>query len=1199
MLTALELVGFKSFADRTRFEFPDGITVVVGPNGSGKSNIVDAIKWVLGSQSAKALRGGDMADVIFKGSATSNRKPSNSAEATLLFDNAQSLLQVDASEVAVTRRVYRSGESEYLINNEPCRLKDIRDLFRGTGVGVDAYSLIEQGKVDRMLQASPRDRRAIFEEAAGISRFKAKKIEAERRLGRVEQGLTRLRDIVDEVGTRLATLKSQADKARRYREMTLRLAELRTQLGFFEKQEIEASRESVIETIKSLEAAQQEHQEQLSLAKQNGLEIESEISELNDKVGEARRHLEEDSQSLTVLKANVANTQVRLTELQEEHAKLDSRLAGYEQKAELSNTDVATCQNQLADLNAHLHSQTDHVERLRQLHDQASNEFETSQQSKSELQAELHRHQAAINELARSQASAQSRLEAGEQSIATLEEQLEAAKEDHVELLTNLEQSRAAKHEKQLELDEAQSVLQQVESQIDDAQLELKALQEQSVALAGRLQGVRERMAVLQQLESAQEGVAQGARRLIDLAQRQQIGAWESVLGKVADLLEIDMHLAPLIDVALGGVAETVVLSDGAVIRAIQTGELEIEGRVSMLRMDRLTSNRSAEKIQLDGLNGVIGRADRLVQCEIQFEPLVRHVLGNTWLVDTLDTALDLAHLRGAGLKFVTASCERINPDGTLVLGSLQSALGLVSRRSELLAAKTEIQHLTELTQESSRGLLNVQERIAQLENQRNEAKSHLELIRSQSNELALEHSALEQRSQQIEQSVERLDTQIERYRDQASKFHVEIASLAALHTTESEAIAKLQNAIASTKATVSEIAIKQKQANEEWSVAKIGMAKVEQQVESLEATLAQLSRDADERIAAVRETKQMLVENEGKQEVARKFLEQAIAQDTALQSRRDAHQLFLNQQETILSEKQQKRDEHGQLLNGLHRKIDQQSEKLHQCREGLDSLHEKLQSHVQHFLAEYQIDLLDAELAEKTGDCENREQAVNEAGELRQAIASVGAVNMEALAELDELQSRFDTLDGHYRDLVESKESLLKVIAKINQDSRRMFVETLDAIRENFQTLYRRSFGGGSADIILEEGEDVLESGVEIIATPPGKTSLSNSLLSGGERALTAVALIMAIFQFRPSPFCILDEVDAPFDEANIGRFVSVLREFLDSTKFIVVTHSKKTMTAANTLYGVTMQESGVSKQVSVRFEDVTDDGQILPKAA
>jgi chromosome segregation protein len=547
----------------------------------------------------------------------------------------------------------------------------------------------------------------------------------------------------------------------------------------------------------------------------------------------------------------------------------------------------------------------------------------------------------------------------------------------------------------------------------------------------------------------------------------------------------------------------------------------------------------------------------------------------------------------------VTSTCERIDANGILTLGTFQSALGLVSRRSEMHAAKDEIRHYEQLARQALDEIARVQENILQ---QAQQVRLLDEAARTAANALSRHHF-----------DVQSSTKSLQLFRQQQTLFQSQLDEQSRVQGDAQNAIAQMRDEIQKAGLTrqltdhklakLAELESAASSKRQAWldqiSSGRVALAKSEQQIESDRAFLSQLHRDHDERQQAVADTEALLMA------LARRMADNQQAWNQAQEDARIAHESLTTIQASLKDSAQEAAAVRGD-LHDAQRRTDQLQRQLDKCQDREQLLASDIEGCLdaarvlgQRFKEDYQIDLLDPRLDQRGPMLEDRTAAEAEVANLRQEIAEVGAVNMEALRELDELQARFDTLDGHYQDLLQSKDALLRILSKINQDSKKLFLDTLDAIRVNFQHLYRKSFGGGHADILLEHADDVLECGVDIVATPPGKTSLSNSLLSGGEKALTAVALIMAIFQYRPSPFCVLDEVDAPFDEANIGRFVAVLGEFLDWTKFIVVTHSKKTMTAANTLYGVTMQENGVSTQVSVRFEDVDDQGNILQRAA
>jgi chromosome segregation protein len=1204
MLRALELVGFKSFADRTRFDFPDGITAVVGPNGSGKSNVVDAIKWVLGAHSARAIRGAEMTDVIFKGSAEGGRKPANSAEVVLILDNRSRLISFDADEVQVCRRVYRSGEGEYAINGQPCRLKDVRDLFRGTGVGVDSYSLIEQGKVDRLLQSSAKDRRAIFEEAAGISRFKAKKAEAERRLSRVDQNMLRIRDMVDELGRRLSTLKQQASKAQRYREWTQQLMQKRTLLGQLDLLDIEKQKRTLDQRYYDATEAKKAAQAQLATIQES----------LNDQQ--------------TVLKhllAELSSYAYKLSTNQKEHIQTSGERGLIEQRQDEWETQCSTLLERMELLERRVTiGQEEIVERKRIIEQQEAlcaeaasrtTALDADVHSREETLKQLHRKRDDRREeqetlrqrLARIQVDASSQfnaLESTETEILRLRQQI-ADKSQAMEKWTrDLEQLQQDLNGARQDYHAAEAAKELAKKQHEEIVEQRRQQQQMCLELQTRIQGLNERWNLLAQLEDQFANAGRGGQQLMRSAVEMEKSHsvfdanHSSIRGIVADLIQTELHLAPLVDVALGNHADAIVMNDGKLIDWIHEGRLMPEGRVTLLRLDRLPTRRTGERIQLDGLRGVLGRADRLVRFDVSNEPLVRSLLGTTWFVESLATALDLSHFRGAGLRFVTAECQLIDSDGSITIGSLQTGLGLVSRRSEMQST-TEQRDAIEISLAEARMALDSIEAAQQSASERVH-QTDVEVVASARRVAGIEQKLRSLEDQQITEStsLNSLNGELDSKTKQRDQIDQSMIVLDRERLDLEQSDASLVYDLEQFAQKIRDRETECQQAQQSLVEHRIESARQEQRLDGLRLTLEQLLQDASERTNHLQAAKEQSTQLEGKiaqakttQGILSRRIEQIESDSTELEHKRNATDQERLSQEQVVNASVKQRDSLSRQLEKIEDRIaamDQDIQRLSQQRKEL----------LARYLDEYQIDLsLSVAEAEMLGS-HKRHEIEADLAQLRHDIASAGSVNMEALDELEDLEKRHERLASQEKDLIDAKDGLLRTMDKIDEDARSLFRETLETIRVNFQQLYRKSFGGGSADIILEDPDDP-ESGIEILATPPGKTTFSNSLLSGGEKALTAVSLIMAFFQYRPSPFCILDEVDAPFDEANIGRFVAVLNEFLDTTKFIIVTHSKKTMTVANMIYGVTMQESGVSRQVAVKFEEVDDRGEVVRRAA
>jgi chromosome segregation protein len=1250
MLKALELFGFKSFADKTRFEFPAGITVIVGPNGSGKSNIVDCIKWVLGEQSAKSLRGKDMADVIFKGSGAGGRRAMNTAEATLVFDNADRKLPVDAPEVHITRRVYRSGEGEYLINRQPARLKDIRDLFRGTGVGVDAYSLIEQGKVDRMLQASAKDRRAIFEEAAGISRFKAKKVEAQRRLERVEQNLLRLSDIVEEVENRLKTVRAQAGKARRYREYSDRLQQLRTQVALVDWRRL-------TEQLTAVEGDLSDIAEQIQVARAEEERLEArqlELETVASAAGEELRNCENQlalaRQQIAQHDSTMAHERSRSAELEEEAGLHQRNLLLMSDKAgdvltrlKATQDEVAAAQevqraaaDELTHCEAALAQVAQELEQARQASDTRRKEYFAQVQAASTLASQVDRGEAQLSTVQQTVAQLQQRMAEMAASEGELAEQLAAAREVEGKLAGEI-----ALHQEQLEAANCELA----------ENRNLHASRADDLAqLHGRRRGVSERAAVLEEFERTLEGIGAGVKEVLARAGAKGSGnaefrmqnaefPWSLVRGVVADVVHASVEHAAAIDVALGDAAQAIVIEGGAAdVQALIAAAGELSGRVIVVASEggiaqsasgdsggqhsvlstkysvlstkashpaaihraALPHVPSSIELTADIVAGshVIARADKLVECADEYRSLVTALLGRTFVVGTLDDAVRLHGKAPVGARFVTQAGELVDESGAIHFGPRQSATSLVSRRSQLRAARVELAVLDQQIADAQRETHYLK---CEIERQDLVVRQLLETEKGLDRQAAAHRAGVQSLEERTAALLERQTAAESALAEAANGRQVLESSLERDRMELQQArgaVDAIQQEMAAEEQVLAALEHQRQRATELVTAAKVDVARSQQHLESLRLRLTQFEDDQRERERAMSQVRQQIRQARERQEASQLVLLAASAQIAILALRKEA---LGRQALDCIAHREAAQGDRAKVaeeLTVLRRRALGLRDREHQLQLSAEQVRGERKTLADRLREDYGIEL--AEIAQEPSPEEASQRAAveEEIASLRRKINQIGAVNLEALDELDDLEQRFANLSSQHKDLTAAKQSLERIIHRINADSRRLFLETLEAIRVNFQALYRKAFGGGKADIVLEEGVDVLDCGVEIIATPPGKPSFNNSLLSGGEKALTAVALLLAIFQFRPSPFCILDEVDAPFDEANIGRFIEVLNDFLSWTRFVIVTHSKKTMTAATTLYGVTMQESGISKRVSVRFEDVSDDGHIRREA-
>ena len=1203
MLKALEIAGFKSFAERTRFEFRPGITAIVGPNGSGKSNVVDAVKWVLGEQSVKSLRGREMADVIFNGSA--GRRPLNSAEITLTLDNSKGLLPLDTPEVHITRRVYRGGESEYLINRRPCRLRDIRDILAGTGLATQAYSVIEQGKIDQLLQASPIERRAVFEEAAGISRFKAKKLETLRRLDRLDQNLLRLADIVEEVQNRLRVVRSQAGKAERYRRHTERLRELRTHAARWDWSELnrrlgaltESSR-AAAERRERASCEQAAWEEELGRLEAEGATLDAQAREWQAAAADYRERIAAAEAAIAHQIGRLRDTEREIGRMGRAFLELNRRVqesAGAHESLARTAAEVEQRQRELARALAErerdLSEALETLDRIRLLHDKRqSTQWEELQSSlnaangAARLEARLETARAEKDRVEKESAALQQRRRGVSEEIAAWEGRLAVAQHAEQAVSATLESRRAA---------------------LARTRADLQALERRRREWEQHQAARSERRSVLQQLESRREGIEPGVQ---DFLQRLQEGSPEDrgrVRGLVADLFRAELQAALLVDAALGEAAQYVVLTDSApLFERWLSGDAAPAGRVAFLRLDvsacRLHTaedeTRAAEEETLFAdLPGVLGRAADFVETDPDCEPLKRRLLGNVWFVDTLATALRLCDPAGSA-RFVTLAGEVVEAD-IVIAGPKTAGGGLVSRKSELRALDEELGRLAEALAGVASEEAALREQVAQEEAALAEAESESERLRGELAECRHRLAALRSRWEEAEPQLRDLEAQL----DQATREITETAGLleqALREKTEAERRARAAEELLAQAAQ--ELSAAESGVRDRTRIVtdlKVELAKCEERLRNLQSERLRQEEAGRERLRERDELRERLGEAARQCRLAERSILAAEAESAIAFSQKEAVLRDLWEVSRRRTELEENRAQAARRLQAAGKEIHAAEAELHRLElESSGVIHEKT-ALASRLREDYGITPSELDRPSALEDDRGREEIQAEMDDLRRKIHQLGNVNLEALEELSQLEGRYQTLSEQYQDLTSAKASLQRIIDRINTDSRRLFLATLESVREHFGVLFRELFGGGQASIELEEGADVLESGIEIVARPPGKEPRSISLLSGGEKTLTCTALLLAMFRSRPSMFCVLDEVDAALDEANIDRFAKVLRDFLSVTQFLIITHSKKTMTCADAIYGITMEESGVSKRVSVRFEDVSEDGELIPR--
>jgi chromosome segregation protein len=1235
-LKKLILQGFKSFADRTEFVFDSPITGIVGPNGCGKSNVVDAFKWVLGEQSAKSLRGDAMLDVIFNGS--SARKPAGLSEVVLVFDNPKRdddtrLLNLDVDDVSVGRRLYRDGTSEYHLNNQTSRLKDIRELFLDTGVGVDAYSVIEQGRVAALLEANPDERRLIFEEAAGISKFKQRKKEAVRKLEKVDQNLLRVRDIVEEVERRLRSVKVQAGKARNYQEYATRLNELRLQYSlqdyhtqYTALNELTAKRDDAQFRLDDASADLARRQNELAAKRELFDTLSQKRQQLDYELVQARAAVQSARQRQQYASEQLRQIADQLETLARDREETTEKLAAVSESLERET-------EALAALTAELDERRRQIEELQQT-------FREAQLALNGINQEVDQHKAAILDLMRRLSGVNSRLGAIEIERKNIAAQQSRLTERRQAVLAELEQLEAQRAEAQAKLDEALAHVAEQQQQLDARREEASHLGKRISLVNENLGAAREhrsgllsRQKLLKDLEARREGMSEGVKSI--LRQREQ--RFPFVRGVVADVLSVDVEHAHVVEAALDGRDQWLVTDDSVAASAARESYEDLEGRVNFICADRLPEAKPGVPFEPYDWNQHRPRI-RLAIDLVRFAPgdamLAEHLLGRTVVTDSLATAVGFYRDGPKGWRYVTPAGEVLEADGILHAGPLTAAMGIISRRSELEAIALQVAEVDGRVETLARELSEGNTAAKSLQEQQSALTNEIYRTNSLKVELSSrlarngdQQSALRREEPVLDRELQALVGQLEKLQAEESELGQKRESLEA---EQSDRQQKVEHLTAEQQRLAEEL----KHTGEHLSAARVEVGQIQerqlasqQQVQRQTAARAELAQHV-ERIARSAETVA------GRQGGVEAELEAAQAAESSL----ERQQADLSEQ---IGELAGRVTEGGEAVRTLGREVEQYRESyaaVEQELHGLDLRHNetrvRLETLVQRTLDELQLNLPE-QYAALSAPAEDGtpgpgyqpadmdwEAVAEEIKQLRERIQRLGNVNLDAIGEQDELEQREQFLVTQVTDLTESKRQLEQLIETINLESGLRFEQTFNAVREHFQTMFRKLFGGGKADVYLEtevddrdaapeigpDGQplvvvkrkvDVLDAGIEIMAHPPGKKPVTISQLSGGEKTMTCIALLMSIFKSKPSPFCILDEVDAALDEANNQRFNLIVQEFLDQSQFIIITHNKRTMQIADVLYGVTMQEQGVSKRVAVKFDQVDSEGRISEQAA
>ena len=1177
-LKSIEVQGFKSFANKIVFDFHNGITGIVGPNGSGKSNVADAVRWVLGEQSAKQLRGASMQDVIFAG--TENRKPLSYAYVAITMDNADHQLAIDFEEVTVARRVYRSGESEYLINGSPCRLKDVTELFYDTGIGKEGYSIIGQGQIEKILSGKPEERRELFDEAAGIVKYKKRKATAQKKLESERENLVRVNDILAELERQVGPLEKQAEKAKIYLKKKEELKTYDVNMFLLEMERIESALNEIKEKYEIANQEYQEANESYENIKSEYEKMEQDIADMDEKINSIRENMNQSRLTKGNLESqiNLLNEQIRSAENTDEL--MQSRLDALDKEKEERFSYKAEYEAEKFALD----EQIAEIEGKRQ---EAKAVLDSIQSEISHCTEEIERGKSEIIELLNNKAS----IKARQQRFDTMAEQVNIRK-------AQLNQRLLSRKSEEADLD---AVLQEYQKELEDVNANIKNLrslaaemeeqnnswQKKAAQTSHELEEAvtefhkaQSKLESLKNIAERYDGYGNSIRKVME-----QKAENKGLLGVVSDLIQVDKKYETAIETALGGNIQNIITEDEdtakKMIAYLKENRL---GRATFLPLTSVDGKGNFKN--QDALNepGVIGLANTLVKCDKKYDGIAAYLLGRVIVTEHIDYAIALAKKNHYSLHIVTLEGEYLSPGGSMTGGAFKNTSSLLARKREIEEFEQKVARLEDKIKEyrnrleeikTAQSLLNddMEENKAKLQEQyilQNTAKLNVERATQQKTESENVFAGLMLENNEIEKQLREIN-------ENKDKIAEEIAYAKNRETEIQEENIKLQK-ILEENAGKEEAALK---AVSDIQVEEAGIRqKAEFVLENLARVNAEIQKYEQERDRVMGEAKDAKVDAERKRQDIEAIRQTILASDENYAT-----------QEASLKENIAKKEEMSAIYKGFFQKQEDVSKKISNLDKEIfrlnsqrEKLEESSENQTNYMWEEYELTPHAALNLknEEYGDLPELKKLI--AG-IKDDIRKLGDVNVNAIEDFKEVSERYSFLKTQHDDLVEAEQTLIGIIEELDAGMRKQFMEKFTEIQREFDLVFKELFGGGKGTLELVEDEDILECGIRINAQPPGKKLQNMMQMSGGEKSLTAICLLFAIQNLKPSPFCLLDEIEAALDDSNVGRFAKYLHKLTKNTQFIVITHRRGTMAAADRLYGITMQEKGVSTLVSVNL--------------
>ena len=1180
-LKRLELQGFKSFADKTVLEFMPGITTVIGPNGSGKSNISDSIRWVLGEQSMKSLRGNKSEDIIFAG--TQNRKSLGFAEASIVIDNTDGKLPIEFAEVVVTRRIFRNGESGYFINKAPCRLKDIQELFMDTGIGKDGYSIIGQGKIDDILSNKSEDRRNIFEEAAGIVKYRARKTESEKKLEQTKLNLLRINDILAEIEANIGPLKNQAEKAKKYLSLREELKSIEIGLFIYNIDTYKVKIEELVKDIDIINSQKEDEESRLSVLQNLKENLKTELEEIISKIEETQnlgfeseKKIEQINSDINVQKTKIENNNQNSDTYLKEIEELKKRNAEILEEKE---NRINKKDNLLANREKFVLELEEKENKLQEL---------TSKLSKEEVEIEEKKKQVEKNTEAKYEnREAINTLEVNNEN---LNKRSKTVKNEIQETISKLDEKRMLKsdllktfNEKESKRNECQKRLEDIKVKREEANAKITEFDNKINNLTQEYRIKDSKQKFLQEMEKEKEGYSRAVKSVLTQCEVDS-NLNKGVRGVLASLITVPEEYQLAVETVLGQTLQNIVTeTEEDAKKLIEYLRKNNLGRASFLPITSV-KGKNLDKLITNGTQGVIGVASKLIKTDKKYEEIISNLLGKTVIVNDMDTAIVIAKQNKYSFRIVTLKGDIINPSGAISGGSTtQKTNSIIGRTAQIKQLEKEIEKIQK----------EIEKITKEKEDYENSIESLLEEITSieaSSRETEIEYATEEQRLESIEETISSLETKLDKLKTETNEIVESIDKNKEEKAVIEQKNLELEQEITILNTAIQNFAEKNKEnqkyiddLNFDITNLKISVSSFDESSNSLEEILSRIENELQTNMSKIENKKQqsknLKVENEEltktieelKQNIEQIKIEVSTSSETAqkLKQEKSNKNMAITKVETEIEEKYK-----------IIEEIKNQANKLEVKKSKLDV---ELEQIINKMWEDYEITPNTAGEFKKPN---NVAETTKEVKHLRDEIKNLGSINIDSIEEYKQTKERYDYMCEQRLDLENASSKLKKVIQDMTKIMKEQFEKQFNIINKNFGEVFKELFGGGKAELKLTDETDILNCGIEIEVQPPGKKLQNMMLLSGGERAFTAIALLFSILRINPAPFCVLDEIEAALDDVNVYKFADYLKKFTGETQFLVITHRKGTMEAADTVYGITMEESGISKLLSMKLE-------------